>query len=380
MTGQLVLSPFVDRHPPHHGSSPVSSDLLREYRGQVPDSLLELWEKYGFGFYGSRQIALVDPTLWQATLDRWIVSPPEEARRIPIALTPFGLILYYRSLTVADEDVAVLDPHKKSTDVLAWSLTDFFNGFLSDAASVDALIPPGMLRAAEAECGPLALGEVYEADQTLLVMQMLKIRKVDALAMHKALRDAVDPPKPPVRPETVAVALPAEYRSAFADKPDKGEEIAGLYLSKYVDWFRLLRLGTDGKYGLLFWRIHHKTGERQEIRAYSGSYSQWRDSNDDHHVRLEIKLNRVSLGSDADDADLVVATAGDMTRLLRTSKLAEIASAIQMRGKLGRSEYYFRRIRLDDPLPRYGSDGEDALAVTDGVPSTLRALLSKERR
>lgn len=375
MFGRLLLNPFVKLHPAHRANAKASSELPERYRGQLPDSLLALWKKHGLGFYGPRNIALLDPGIWQSTLDRWIVSPSDDARRIPIAMTPFGLILYYRKLSETEEDVASLDPHAKSTNVLSWSLADFFNGVLCDPKSLDALIPPGMLQAAEGECGRLAPGEVYEADQTLLVMQMLKISKVDALAMHKRLRDAVDPPRRLAKPETVAQALPPEHRPDFPEHSVTGNAVVGLYLSEYIDWFRLLALRDDGTYRLLFWRIHHQTGERQEIRAYRGNYRQSADSDGDLHLRLDIKLTRSSLGSDANDAELTVVAIDGVTRLLRTPKLSDIARSLRNRGKLGHSEYYFRQVRLDDPVPGYNSDGEDISADPSGLPSALRAHL-----
>jgi len=68
------------------------------------------------------QLALIDPRPWQAVLNRWIISPPDDVRRIPIALTPFGVLLYYRKLTATDEDVVFIDPVSKRTSDLAWSL------------------------------------------------------------------------------------------------------------------------------------------------------------------------------------------------------------------------------------------------------------------
>lgn len=369
----FALHPFLRTHPPHQANQPASEALIGAYRGRLPNSLLTLWQEAGLGFYGPRQIALIDPRAWQPVLDRWIVSPPDDARRIPIALTPFGALLYYRKLSDTEEDVATLDPHDKATQVLAWHLDEAFNEVLCDPQSLDVLIPSGMLEVAEGDHGPLAAGEVYEADQTLLTMQMLKLSKVDALAMHKRLRDAVDPAKLDAAPVTIADALPTAHRGSFADRPDPGDGIAGLYLSKYIDWFRLLALDPDGSYRLLFWRIHHQTHERKEIRAYAGRYEHLRDG-EEERLRLAIRFDAASLGSDAEDRELLVTRAGGVTRLLRVPELGYIARWIRGSGKLGRSEYYFRQARLSDPIPTYGSDGEEA-PPRDALPRALRAHL-----
>ena len=93
---RLALHRFVKTHPPSRQVSPAPRELVSAYEGVLPDSLLDLWRRKGLGFYGDLQLALIDPRPWQSVLDRWIISPPGTAPRVPIALTPFGTLLYYR--------------------------------------------------------------------------------------------------------------------------------------------------------------------------------------------------------------------------------------------------------------------------------------------
>src|SRR5690606_143328 len=123
---------------------------------------------------------------------------------------------------------------------------------------------------AQDACEKLAPGESYEIDQTLLVMQMLKITKTNALDLHQRLREAVEPPQVTAKePQTMADALPSEYLSMFASVPIS-PGLYGLYLSNYLDWHRLLALEPNGRYRLLFWSIHYLNFERSEIRHYEG--------------------------------------------------------------------------------------------------------------
>lgn len=375
MFNRIALHSFVKNHPPQADVRPPEPDAIKPYEGQVPDSLLQLWRKHGWGFYGKRQIALVDPARWQPVLDRWIVSPPDQARRVPIALTPFGLLIYYRKLSEHDEDIAYIDPQSRQTEVLSWSLDDFFKRFLADDASLESLIPAGTLRVAQSENGPLAFEEIYAVDPMMLSMQMLKIDKTDALAWHQTLRAAVDPVEPPPPPLTLRDAIPAEQAARLDDIDHDGDEhpIAGLYVSRYLDWYRLLALGATGRYQLLFWRIHDKTGARQEIREYGGVYTLEQDAQGDTHVSLDIKLNPQSLGSDANDQALVLSSIGGVLRLLRTPDLPRIADQIARRQRLGHSERYFNKMRLDDMAPDWSSDGEPVGDVAAATPVALRS-------
>jgi len=370
---RLTLAPFIKAHPARQ-VSPAPAALIAAYEGLLPASLLELWRKKGLGLYGERQLALIDPTPWQPVLDRWIVSPPDSVPRIPIAITPFGVLVYYRKLTADDEDVSFLDPVSKATGDLSWKLDDFFNQFLCDPDSCDSLMPPALLESAREECGPLAPGEVYEIDQMLLSMQMLRISKVDALDLHKRLRDAVDPPKPRAdEPGTIADALPDTQRHLFEDMVDS-TDIHGLYLSSYIDWHRMLALRPDGQYQLLFWKIDHRSFERTDVRAYSGSYELSHNASGDELVTLDIVLTARSSGSDANDSQLIAVQTDDPRLLLRIDELPDMKTSIEGSNTLGRSEYYFRKVSLDETFAEEDYDGRQAPPFAD-LPRALQTLL-----
>ncbi len=374
---RLALHRFLKMHSPLRQTSPAPRELLSAYDGILPESLLELWHRIGFGLYGDLQLTLIDPGLWQPVLDRWIVSPPNAMRRIPIALTPFGVLLYYRKLTATDEDIAYIDPVSKKTGNLAWSLDDFFNKTLCDPNLLETIVSPVLERSARQECGALEPGEVYEVDQVLLSMQMLRITKVDALDMHCRLRDAVDPPKRKAdEPTTVADALPDEYQPVFQEI-EMGPGLAGLYLSSYIGWHRLLALQPDGQYRLLFWRIHHKTLERTETRLYTGAYRIFHTAEGDEAIALDISLRADSLGSDVNDDRLIAMRSGGAIWLLQASGLGNIGTAIGGWGEMGRSEHYFGRVRLNDAFVEEPSEGRPAPPLTD-LPLALLALIHIE--
>lgn len=370
---RLALAPFIKAHPARQ-VSPAPAALIAAYEGVLPASLLELWRKKGLGLYGECQLALIDPTQWQLVLDRWIVSPPDAVPRIPIAITPFGVLVYYRKLTDTDEDVSFLDPVSKATGDLTWHLDDFFNQFLCDRDSCDSLMPPALLESAQEECGPLAPGEVYEIDQMLLSMEMLRISKVDALDLHTRLRDAVDAPRPRAdKPDTIADALPDTQRHLFEDMAN-APGIHGLYLSSYIDWHRMLALRPDGQYRLLFWKIDHRTFERTDVRAYSGSYETSRSEVGDELITLDIRLTAQSSGSDANDTRLIAAQTGATTLLLRIDELPDMKTSIERSNTLGRSEHYFHKVSLNDSFLEEDHDGREAppFAV---LPRALQILL-----
>ncbi|WP_349781097.1 GAD-like domain-containing protein [Xanthomonas arboricola] len=377
---RLALSPFIKAHPPRK-TQPAPADLIAAYAPVLPASLLELWRQKGLGHYGDMQLALIDPRQWQPVLDRWIVSPPDAVRRIPIALTPFGALLYYRKLTATDEDVAYLDPVSKAAADLSWSLDDFFNQSLCEGEFCDSLIPSALLAAARKECGALAAGEVYEIDQMMFSMQMLRVDKVDALALHTRLRDAVDGPATVAdAPTTNGDALPAEQRPMFEglfNAPQCSNDLHGVYLSSYIDWHRMLALEPNGQYRLLFWKIDHRSLARTDVRAYAGRYEVTQTEIGDEQVTLHIRLRSDSSGSDANDAQLVVMRSGTDMFLLRADELADMATAMDGAKTLGRSEYYFRKVTLGDAFVEEPSGGRAAPPLAD-LPRALQQRVTAE--
>ena len=354
---RLALHRFIKQHPPASDNQAVSAELIAAYDGILPTALLELWRKKGLGFYGNRQLALINPQEWQPVLDDWTSHPDDDVLRIPIALTPFGTLLYFRQLTPTDVDIATCDPVAKTSDVLSWNLEEFFNHSLCQEGCLEFLCPADLLAGAKEQCGHLMAGEVYNVDEMLKAMHILQFSRTNALLWHQQLLAAALTSEPTAEaPTTVADALPEHYREQFIDLPNDNT-LSGLYLSCWLDWHRLLALYPNGEYKLLFWCIDYYTFERQEMRFYQGKYDVGKNQEGDSTLQLEIMLHAGSLGSDARDEHLLVMNAGQTCFLLREDELDDIADDIADRDVLGKSEYYFRRVALTDQYHSEPNDG-----------------------
>lgn len=44
----------------------VLAETIEEYRGRVPDELVEIWERYGCGTFGEGFLRIIDPALYEA--------------------------------------------------------------------------------------------------------------------------------------------------------------------------------------------------------------------------------------------------------------------------------------------------------------------------
>jgi hypothetical protein len=147
-------------------------------------------------------------------------------------------------------------------------------------------------------------------------------------------------------------AVPMQWKSIAASgcvTIPKNHPIAGVYYSNYVGTsFKLLLLGANADFSLMHWSDRPGKYERK----YNSTYRTTPDS-----VKLDIRLTRESLGSDANDELLIPVTIGNHRHLLLNSSLDEIGASIQWNGRIGRSSEYLRKIDCSEPLPLFDDDG-----------------------
>ncbi|HSC80585.1 MAG TPA: GAD-like domain-containing protein [Chitinolyticbacter sp.] len=157
----LSLQPFLECHPPADDVCPAPDELLARYRGQLPEPLLALWQRVGLGRYGNGLITLVNPDDYKDQLYGWLMYDEEDPSRLPIAVTAFGLLIYYRRLGEDAEDVAYIDPNLREAGVLAWSLEAAFNEALCSTETQAELLDAELFAAALTRLGLLRAGQSY---------------------------------------------------------------------------------------------------------------------------------------------------------------------------------------------------------------------------
>ena len=159
MTG-LTLQPFLNRYPPSRVQR-ADPELLRAYRRVLSESLLDVWEQVGLGQYADGLLTLIDPRQYAATLQGWLMRDSPDPDRVPLALSAFGTLLYYRRLSGRDEDVAYIDTVYSASAVVAWSLDACFNEVLCSEGGAEALLAPELFSECRELHGPLQPGQIY---------------------------------------------------------------------------------------------------------------------------------------------------------------------------------------------------------------------------
>lgn len=70
--------------------APVPVEIIEEYRGRVPDELVEIWEQYGYGTFGEGFLRVIDPKLYEAEVGDCIGKTQGDGIAIPIMVTGLG--------------------------------------------------------------------------------------------------------------------------------------------------------------------------------------------------------------------------------------------------------------------------------------------------
>ena len=158
----MQLQTFIDKFSVDQAGNTVSPETVKKYQAYLPEALLELWQNHGFGFYGNGLLQIINPELYQDVLWSWLMKDQPDMTRLPIAISAFGLVFYYRLLSDdGDEDVSFIDPHNSDIGVTAWSLTDFFNDWICDDEIIEQFLEKSSLAKAQTQYGKLTDNQMY---------------------------------------------------------------------------------------------------------------------------------------------------------------------------------------------------------------------------
>ncbi|MBW1294812.1 T6SS immunity protein Tdi1 domain-containing protein [Aquimarina litoralis] len=144
---------------PDKNTSPVSENIIDEYKAKVPEYLIDLWKLNGFGKYNNGLIELVNPKDFEPSLWTWLGKEVENY--VPFAISGFGELFYYRKLTETDEDVCMIDIQYRKIETIVWSLESFFKDFLTNEEDREEWLRETLFKKAIAEQGDLEKNEVF---------------------------------------------------------------------------------------------------------------------------------------------------------------------------------------------------------------------------
>lgn len=172
----------------------------------------------------------------------------------------------------------------------------------------------------------------------------------------------------------LAAFFPAQWQAELPGLSETDPDLAeaGLYLSSYVGFHRLLHIPAPTRYHLFLWttdRAGRVEAHRQ--RRYAGAAKFNRYGDGDRRLDLDMAAARAS---DRWDEALYVVGAGSGTLLLRKRSMRGLATSIGWNSTLGESERYFTRISGPDAIPDLHHQ-DFAAPPLDRLPKAIRRLV-----
>jgi len=86
----IEISDFV----PH---APVEPETVDAYRGRVPDEVIELWQRYGYGTFGQGFFRIIDPRAYELGIGDVLGKVTGEATAVPIMVTGLGDVITWEA-------------------------------------------------------------------------------------------------------------------------------------------------------------------------------------------------------------------------------------------------------------------------------------------
>jgi hypothetical protein len=153
------------------------NNIIQQFETILPKELIEFWKEFGFGNYGDGLIKIINPLEYMDLLHEWLGR--KDASKLPILVTGFGDIFYYRKLTENNEDISFLDIHYRKIDVCAWSLSEFFNSYIVDKGIIKELLKEKLFKKAIKKKGGIEYNEIYYFVPALIIGGGEDIKYID---------------------------------------------------------------------------------------------------------------------------------------------------------------------------------------------------------
>ena len=184
-----IFSDFLKNYPPEENLIKPSEHIIDAARSvKVPEEIINFWTSYGFGNYGDGIIKMIDPEKYMSGFYTWLGK--EDYSRIPIFMTGFGDIFYYRNLGNGEYDISLLDIHYRDISVCTYTLEDFLKNYIVSENVKKEILRKELFEEAKKSKGILKKEEIYFFAPALIAggaEELKYVDKGDAAVHHEIL-------------------------------------------------------------------------------------------------------------------------------------------------------------------------------------------------
>ncbi|MBN1078385.1 GAD-like domain-containing protein [Clostridium botulinum] len=173
----VIFSHFINTFKPSNNLLKPTEEELKQFKNSLPTELLNFWKEYGFGNYGDGIIKVINPLEYMENFYEWLGK--EDFSKIPIILTAFGDVFYYRKLQDDVEDICLLSIHYRNSIVCSYSLQEFFKSYIVNEQIYNEVLRRKLFEQAYAVKGSLELNQIYFFTPALILGGKELIESID---------------------------------------------------------------------------------------------------------------------------------------------------------------------------------------------------------
>lgn len=183
-----MIEKFIIQYKPGENLTKPDEKILEFGKQMLPPEIIYLWENYGFGEYGNGIIKVVDPREYMSSLYTWLGG--QDFNKIPIMVTAFGDIFYYRKLEENENDVSLLNIHYRKIETCTYSYQDFFDKYIVNQEIKEKILRENLYNEAVNQFGTLNHDEIFFFVPALIIggaEEIKYIKKGDANVHQQVL-------------------------------------------------------------------------------------------------------------------------------------------------------------------------------------------------
>lgn len=174
---RTCIGKFIKKYKPGENLQKPDDEILNFGKQMLPSEIVGLWENYGFGEYGDGLIKVVDPREYMNNLYAWLGR--QDLNRIPIIVTAFGDIFYYRKLENNENDVSLLNIHYRKIEACGFSYQDFFERYILDRSVMKKVLRADLYKQAVKKLGRLGYKDIFYFTPALILGGGENIQYID---------------------------------------------------------------------------------------------------------------------------------------------------------------------------------------------------------
>ena len=136
-----IYDTFLETYPEAIDAQTVPETVIQKYEAILPEPIIDLWKKHGFGGYHKGLFWTINPDDYLDNIQEWLKSDYDGA--YPIMRTGFGDLIFISNINKEDTEyshvrIEVVDIRNCKIEYITFSLEDFFKHYLLSVGSLHA--------------------------------------------------------------------------------------------------------------------------------------------------------------------------------------------------------------------------------------------------